>query len=1063
MKNTRCLSWANCVRLLVIAVIAPLLASGCSCRSTGGVSSGPAVARSPADYSAIVSAFTISVIALETNANHASDDLIRVTHLAPDEPAGWANLALYQLSKNQLKDAARSLAEARKASRPLAIIEKLGAQLAEKRGDLAGAIQHYQKAVDLSPRDLRMRYALAEALERETSAEGDAAHQAAIQAILDRQPYNLVAQVKLARIAARRADWATLRKALALLDTRSRTFDEAARAKLKELKHTAAALNSRTAAIDAQSLLFILENNIGYHQSFIALQRPISEGPDPVEQFINLPPMPATPAPADSALTFREASLPGPQVIAPATWLGAAWLTERSPRSILTTDKHGVHVGGDAVLPFPGGGGPPSCHGVLVMAVNYDVGNDLVCAGGGGVRLYEQTEHGAFTDVTARTGLAPDVLATPYTGAWEADIEADGDLDIVLGSDSGPPLVLRNNGDGTWRAIRPFEGVSGLRDFAWADLDGDGSPDAAMIDARGKLHFFANERAGLFRERSLPRTIGAVVALAVADVNCDGRLDILALQSDGAILRISDKDQGTDWDICEIARWTDVAADLAAGNSRLVAADLDNNGGMDIIAASPTIARVWLCSDRLTYSPLEAPIRGAVLDVADIDGNGRLELIGLSHGRVPARWVSKGSKNYSWQELRPQTNPSEIAGHATDHKLGRRSGAPSGGVQPVNPFGIGGEIEARAGLLYQKQVISSPVVHIGLGSYSTLDAVRVLWPNGDVRAEFADTLKTDQSLEMVHRPNTSCPFLFTWNGREMQFVTDCIWRSPLGLKINAQDTAGVSQTEDWIKIRSDQLAPDRNGMYDLRITAELWETHFFDTLSLLAVDHPADTEIFVDERFAVPPPKREVHLTRPTRPIKQALDDNGADVTDVVRERDGRYLDSFGRGIYQGVTRDHWVEIDIGDNAPTSGPIWLICNGWILPTNSSINVALGQSHLPQPRGLTIETPDAHGHWTVARPGLGFPEGKVKTILIDLTGVFKPGAPRRLRLHAQREYNVPPRSLQDDPAYRLHPEDWQIYHTRYVTSDAFHDALLPSRGITVAPVPFPRGRELHRNR
>ena len=79
--------------------------------------------------------------------------------------------------------------------------------------------------------------------------------------------------------------------------------------------------------------------------------------------------------------------------------------------------------------------------------------------------------------------------------------------------------------------------------------------------------------------------------------------------------------------------------------------------------------------------------------------------------------------------------------------------------------------------------------------------------------------------------------MFAFDGSEVRFVTDFLWRSPLGLRINAQDTAGVAQTEDWIKIRGDQLAP-RDGYYDLRITAELWETHYFDHVSLMVVDHP---------------------------------------------------------------------------------------------------------------------------------------------------------------------------------------------------------------------------------
>ena len=39
------------------------------------------------------------------------------------------------------------------------------------------------------------------------------------------------------------------------------------------------------------------------------------------------------------------------------------------------------------------------------------------------------------------------------------------------------------------------------------------------------------------------------------------------------------------------------------------------------------------------------------------------------------------------------------------------------------------------------------------------------------------------------------------DGTRMVFVTDFLWRSPLGLRINAQDTAGVTQTEDWVRLR----------------------------------------------------------------------------------------------------------------------------------------------------------------------------------------------------------------------------------------------------------------------
>src|SRR5205814_8285744 len=169
------------------------------------------------------------------------------------------------------------------------------------------------------------------------------------------------------------------------------------------------------------------------------------------------------------------------------------------------------------------------------------------------------------------------------------------------------------------------------------------------------------------------------------------------------------------------------------------------------------------------------------------------------------------------------------------------------------------------------QTITGPVVHVGLGAHTGIDLTRIVWPNGVPQAEFDPPI--DQPIVAEQRLKGSCPWIFADDGAGMRFVTDFLWRSPLGLRINAQDTAGVSQTEDWVKIRADQLVP-RDGSYDVRITAELWETHFIDHVSRLAVDHPAASDVFVDERFAREAPALQVRqMTRP-EPIVRAIDDS---------------------------------------------------------------------------------------------------------------------------------------------------------------------------------------------
>jgi hypothetical protein len=43
-----------------------------------------------------------------------------------------------------------------------------------------------------------------------------------------------------------------------------------------------------------------------------------------------------------------------------------------------------------------------------------------------------------------------------------------------------------------------------------------------------------------------------------------------------------------------------------------------------------------------------------------------------------------------------------------------------------------------------------------------------------------------------------------------------------------------------------------------------------------------------------------------------------------------------------------------------------------------------------------------------------------------------------------EYTSLPERLEDDPVYRRHAQDWQEYHTRYVTPEGFQNTLKVKR-------------------
>jgi hypothetical protein len=659
------------------------------------------------------------------------------------------------------------------------------------------------------------------------------------------------------------------------------------------------------------------------------------------------------------------------------------WLSDDVPLAKVDASEGTVRISAErgqarAFAP-PGGVSAPALalSAVASFDYDYDFQMDLVLAGPGGLRLLRHDGTGAFTDVTD-DAVSTTIARGIYTGAWAADLDMEGDLDLVLARREGAPVALRNRGDGTFEPYPAFDGVSQLRDFVWADLDADGDPDATVLDASGRLQVFLNQRYGVsqFQSRAVPAALGAVHALAAADFNQDATLDLVVLAADGTLRRLS-LDDG-DWQTEVLTQWT---ASSAAGvtATQLFVADLDNNGHVDLVASGPNGAQPWLS----TASGLHAlpPIGGQITSVADVGGEGRLDLITVSSDGESRLLVNRGTLDYFSATIRPR------AADAT-------------GDRRINSFGIGGEIEIRAGLLYQKQLIHGPAVHFGTGGFSQIDIARIIWPNGTVQPEF-NLLTTNETVLTRQRLKGSCPWVFTFDGDGMQFVTDFLWRTALGLRINAQGEAAVIHSEDWIKIRGDQLSA-LNGFYDVRITGELWETHFFDHLALMVVDHPTGTEVFVDERFTLPAPVLAVHAMQPLHDVAHAWDDAGRDVTALIRDRDERYLDTFGMGPYQGIAEDHYVEVALGDDVPSTGPLWLVASGWVYPTDASINVAVSQGNHQLPRGIALDVPDGVGGWATLEANLGFPAGKAKTILIDLEHAFLPDVPRHVRLRTNME-------------------------------------------------------------
>jgi hypothetical protein len=414
--------------------------------------------------------------------------------------------------------------------------------------------------------------------------------------------------------------------------------------------------------------------------------------------------------------------------------------------------------------------------------------------------------------------------------------------------------------------------------------------------------------------------------------------------------------------------------------------DYDNDGLLDLAVISGQSPRVlrslgskWEdVSARAVPADLLKGQSPRTFASADIDGDGDTDLIfRVATGDLKIARNDGGNRNRSLKV--------RLAG-----KVSNRSA-------------VGAKVEARAGSLRQKleTYAASPApgpadIVFGLGKRAVVDAVRVLWPAGIVQAETEiPSAKAGAPVALtiteLDRKPSSCPYLYTWNGERFEFVSDFMGGGEMGYW-EAPGVRNHSDPDEYVRIRDDQLKT-RDGRYEIRVTNELEEVLYVDRLQLIAVDHPADCEVYPNEGMTDPPRRFKLFTTRDAHPPKSAIDDHGHDVTERIAKPDRRYPDDFTLERIRGYAQPHSLTLDLGE--ASKGRTLLLLTGWTDYAFSSDNVAASQS------GLTLKPPevqvkDSRGQWHTAIDDIGIPVGRPQTMVVDLTGKF-PTADREVRI------------------------------------------------------------------